>query len=176
MVHACWSKIVGRWERQTERGNKEYALKTIRGQRTLDTLLYLPCLSGNSPAIPDNLDQSARYMNPHLTGAPDKISRPFQRAQDWRHEISFSVLDSLLFNKNKKMIRAKEKEGGWVCHCTLPSHPFAVELRQQLVLVMRSPFQHPKAATFEKQNTPTTTKQCTVQCTYGNTSPFFQSS
>ena len=39
---------------------------------------YLPCSSGNSPESSDNLDQSVENMNPHLTGAQGKISRPSQ--------------------------------------------------------------------------------------------------
>ena len=42
----------------------------------------LPCWSGNSP----NRSQSVTYMNPRLKGELDKIWRPSQSPQDWRHE------------------------------------------------------------------------------------------
>ena len=118
---------------------------------------YLPCSSGNSPTSSDNLDQSVGSMNPHLPGAQDKISRPSQVVRDWRHEITFGVfLTHYCLSKHNAgagghtRTRAHEsthahgaEESGGVCVCvcvresvsvlgTLPSHPFAAELRHQL--------------------------------------------
>lgn len=42
----------------------------------------LPCWNDNSPAR----SQSVTYMNPRWKGELDKILRPSQRAQNWRHE------------------------------------------------------------------------------------------
>lgn len=42
----------------------------------------LPCWDGNIP----NRSQSVSYMNPRLKGDLDKIWRPSQSPQDWRHE------------------------------------------------------------------------------------------
>lgn len=109
---------------------------------------YLPCSSGNSPTGSDNLDQSVGSMNPHLPGAQDKISRPSQVVRDWRHEITFSVFDSLLSQQNNAKAGDKEKKK-WVSftRLTLPSHPFTVELRHQLwwcAVLLRAPHQDAK--------------------------------
>lgn len=97
------------------------------------TVCYLPCSSGNSPTGSDNLDQSVGSMNPHLPGAQDKISRPSQVVRDWRHEITFSVFDSLLSQQTQRRSRRdKKKKWGSYTRYTLPSHPFAAELRHQL--------------------------------------------
>lgn len=73
------------------------------------TNVYLPCLSGNSPTSSGNLDQSAGSMNPHLPGAQDKISRPSQAEQDWRHEITFGVFHSLLSCQAQRQKHVKVK-------------------------------------------------------------------
>lgn len=67
---------------EREKNNNKSVRSELYAHTHADYTLYLPCLSGNSPTSSDNLDQSVRNMNPHLTGAPDKISRPFQCAQD----------------------------------------------------------------------------------------------
>lgn len=88
---------------------------------------YLPCSSGNSPRKSDNLDQSVASTNPHLPGAQGKISRPSQVVRDWRHEITFSVFDSLLSQQTEHRSRtdARRRGGGKkkrsFTRCTLPS-------------------------------------------------------
>lgn len=85
---------------------------------------YLPCSSGNSPRNSDNLDQSVASTNPHLPGAQGKISHPSQVVRDWRHEITFSVFDSLLSQqttqKQERRTQEKKKKRSFT-RCTLPS-------------------------------------------------------
>lgn len=104
------------------------------------TVCYLPCSSGNSPTSSDNLDQSVGSMNPHLPGAQGKISRPSQVVRDWRHEITFSVFDSLLSQQTQRRSRRDKKEVGefYSVHSSLTS----VRGRTSApTLVMRSPLQ-----------------------------------
>lgn len=93
---------------------------------------YLPCSCDNSPTSSGNLDQSVGSMNPHLPGAQDKISRPSQTVRDWRHEITFSVFDVLLSWQTQRQSGRDEKKWGSFTRRTLPSYPFAAELRHQL--------------------------------------------
>lgn len=108
--------------------------------------VYLPCSSGNSPTSSDNLDQSVGSMNPHQPGAQDKISRPSQVVRDRRHEITFSVFDSLLSQQTQRQSRSdqkkKRKEVGefYSVHASLTSVPGRTSAP---TLVMRSPLTAP---------------------------------
>lgn len=135
----------------TQRDTQVRQLKHLRAH----AVCYLPCSSGNSPASSDNLDQSVGSMNPHLPGAQGKISRPCQVVRDWRHEITFDVLNSLLSHKHNAEAGEtrththahKKKKWGSFIRCTLPSHPFAAELRHQLwwwAVLLRAPHQDAK--------------------------------
>lgn len=100
------------WALQRDRDRWDINHFSARGH----TVRYLPCSSGNSPTSSDNLDQSVGSMNPHLPGAQGKISRPSQVVRDWRHEITFSVFDSLycLSKHNAEAGETHKKRSGGV--------------------------------------------------------------
>lgn len=137
------------WKYVCARKMNAHAFGIGRERKTGETLThrdtqfrFLPCLSGNSPRNSDNLDQSVASTNPHLPGAQGKISRPSQVVRDWRHELTFSVFDSLLSqqteHRSRRGARRRKKRSGVLLSALFPQHPFVAELRQQ-TLVMRSP-------------------------------------
>lgn len=160
------------WALQRDRDRWDINHLSARGH----TVCYLPCSSGNSPTSSDNLDQSVGSMNPHLPGAQGKISRPSQVVRDWRHEITFSVFDSLycLSKHNAEAGETQKKEVGEFY--SVNSSLTSVRGRTSApTLVMRSPPLSPAPGCETLTHSLKTQSKFHGHTRVGKTIPLFQS-